>query len=63
MDHANNTEILLESHSKELCKIMCRFEVHNEGQIISSNIAKLTSKNSQSKQRGKNIDQYLSNHI
>ena len=62
-DYEEEAEILLNSYNKELWEIMCRFEVYDEGQLISNNVAYMLRRHPESKQYGKNIRQHLDKHV
>lgn len=61
--YAEEAEHLLHSYNKELWEIMCRFEVYDEGQIISNNIPCMLKKHPESRQYGKNIQLHLKKHV
>ena len=50
-------------YGKELWEIMCRFEVFDEGQLLSNHVINLSRKHSNSKQQGKNIKEHLCKHV
>lgn len=61
--YLEEAEELSHCYNHELWIIMNRFDIHDEGQIISNKVLEFSKKHSKSRQKGKNIDRHLLKHV